>query len=45
MGAYRETVCGACSRSVVVRKLESAQMRVGRKMLGESNTVAEVAVQ
>ena len=27
------------------RKLESAQMRVGRRLLGETNTVAEVAVQ
>ena len=27
------------------RKLESAQMRVGRRLLGESNTVAGVAVQ
>ena len=27
------------------RKLESAQMRVGRRLLGASNTVAGVAVQ
>ena len=40
--AFGESVCGACSRSVVVNslcwKLESAQMRVGRRLL-------EVAVQ
>ena len=27
------------------RKLESAQLRVGRKMLGESNTLAEEAAE
>ena len=27
------------------RKLDSAQMRVGRRLLGESNRVAVVAVQ
>ena len=27
------------------RNLEPAQMRVGRRLLGESNRVAEVAVQ
>ena len=29
----------------VYRKMESAQMRVGRRLLGESNTVAGVVVQ
>ena len=32
-------------RRSVCRKLESAQMRVGRRLLGVSNTVAGVAVQ
>ena len=28
-----------------MQKLESAQMRVGRRLLGASNTIAGVAVQ
>ena len=52
MGAFRETECGVCSRSVVMvrkrsacRKLESAQMRLGKKLLGASNAVAGMVVQ
>ena len=50
MGAYKETERGACNRwwsgeSSICRKLESAQMRVGRQLLGARNTVAGVAVQ
>ena len=37
--------CGDSGRRSACRKLESVQMRVGRRLLGETNTVTKVAVQ
>ena len=51
VGAYRVTEYGRCTEMwssgehSACRKLESAEMRVGRRLLGASNTVARVAVQ
>ncbi len=51
MGVSNETMYGVCSRSVVgegcstCRRFESSKMKMGRRLLGASNTVSGVAVQ